>query len=102
MKQVSFRMPTPVYQDYVAVATSRGVNFSTLLNWVVTDYRPNLLLERASNLAGMLRAVVTGLPQYGIPDADLRGSLYSLNEIVRVFQDIATTLATENPPHHST
>src|SRR5437868_1706478 len=63
MRHVSFRMPAEVHEDYVAVAEERGVDLSALLNWVVVEYRPVLLLRRAEHGAAMLRAIGVNLPQ---------------------------------------
>ena len=42
MRHVSFRMPADVHKDYVAVAESRGVDLSAVLNWVVVEDLPLL------------------------------------------------------------
>jgi hypothetical protein len=55
-KQVSFRMLGDVHADYVAVAESRGVDLSALLNWVVVEFRPLLLAEKAKHDAAMAKA----------------------------------------------
>lgn len=57
-KQVSFRMPADVYRDYAAVAGSRGMDLSALLNWVTSEYRPKLLREKAEHDEAMRSAAV--------------------------------------------
>ena len=43
MKHVGFRMPLDVYQDYVMIAESRGVDLSAVFNWTLHEFRPTLL-----------------------------------------------------------
>jgi hypothetical protein len=93
MKQVSFRMPTDVYEDYVTVAESRGVDLSALLNWIVVEYRPMLLLRRAENGAGMLRAAVAGLPQHLSAGLDPQEAVNRLNDLIRLLQQVASKLS---------
>lgn len=92
-RQVSFRTRVDVYEDYLAVAESRGVDLSALLNWVVVDYRPMLLLRYAQNEAGMLRAEVTGLPPRLSAGSDLQDSLDRVKELIGQLQDVATKLS---------
>src|SRR5438067_1619973 len=63
MKHVSFRMPADVHHEYLAVAQSRGVDLSAVLNWVLIEMLPVLVLRRAEHAAAMLRAVGVNLPQ---------------------------------------
>jgi hypothetical protein len=93
MHHVSFRMPADVYQDYLAMAESRGVDLSAVLNWVVVDYRPMLLLRRAEHGAAMLRAAVASLPQTLGAGPDPQDSLRQVNELIRVLQDVASKLS---------
>jgi hypothetical protein len=58
MKHVGFRMPLDLYDDYVAVAQSRGVDLSSVFNWTLNEFRPALLLNLAKHRAGMLRAAI--------------------------------------------
>lgn len=95
MKHVSFRMPAEVHQDYVTVAESRGVDLSALLNWVVVEYRPMLLIRRAENEAAMLRAVAIGLPQHLSSGPNPSEALGRLNELIRLLQEVATKLASQ-------
>src|SRR5258708_6602964 len=52
----SFRLPVEVYNDLAAVAESRGVDVSSILNWIITEKRPALLLKKI-NLAGSVTSV---------------------------------------------
>jgi hypothetical protein len=93
MKHVSFRMPPEVYQDYVDVAASRGVDLSALLNWVAVEYRPLLLLRSAENRAGMLRAAVIGLPPGAGAGPDPQQALAQLTGLIHQLQDVASKLS---------
>jgi hypothetical protein len=93
MKHVSFRMPTEVYQDYATVAASRGVDLSALLNWIMTEYRPLLLLRHAENNAAMLRTAMVGLSSQSIAGPEPRESLEKINKLVEVLQGVASKLA---------
>ena len=94
MHHVSFRMPADVYQDYLDMAESRGVDLSAVLNWVVVDYRPMLLLRRAEHGAAMLRAAVAaGLPQTLGAGPDPQDSLRQVNELILMLQDVASKLS---------
>jgi hypothetical protein len=95
MRHVSFRMPADVYQDYIAVAESRGVDLSALLNWVAVEYRPMLLLRRAENGAGMLRAAVVGLPPGAGVGPDPQQALARVNELIRQLQEVASKLSAQ-------
>ena len=53
-KHVSFRMPPDLHADYVAVAQSRGVDLSAMLNWILVEYRPRALLLRRNRRRGMV------------------------------------------------
>jgi hypothetical protein len=93
MRHVSFRMPADVHQDYVAVAESRGVDLSALLNWVVVEYRPLLLLRHADNRAGMLRAAAAGLPLNLGVGPDPQEAINRVNELIRQLQEVASKLS---------
>jgi hypothetical protein len=93
MHHVSFRMPADVHRDYVAVAESRGVDLSALLNWVAVEYRPLLLLSRAENEAAMLRAAVVGLPRGAGVGPDPQEALARVSEVIRQLQEVAAKLA---------
>lgn len=55
----SFRMPGDVYDDLAAVARSRGVDISGLLNWIIAEYRPTLLKKRAEHEKAMMEAAAS-------------------------------------------
>src|SRR4051812_11966481 len=89
MHHVSFRMPTDVYRDYAALAESRGVDLSAVLNWVMVEYRPLLLLRRAEYGAAMLRAAVVDLPDTIATAVDPQESLTNLNRLIGQLQEVA-------------
>jgi hypothetical protein len=93
MRQVSFRMPADVHQDYLAVAQHRGVDMSAVLNWVLVDYWPVLLLRRAEHGAAMLRAVGTNLPQLSGAGPEPRQALDRLLALIGELQDVASRLS---------
>jgi hypothetical protein len=93
MRHVSFRMAADVHQDYVAVAEQRGVDLSALLNWVVVEYRPLLLLRRAEHGAAMLRAAVVGLPHGPGAGPDPQEALARVNGLIGQLQDVASKLS---------
>ena len=95
MKHVSFRMPADVHADYVAVAESRGVDLSALLNWVTAEFRPVLLLRRAENDAGMLRAVTMGLSPHFSAGLDTEQAVKQLNALIGQLQDVASKLSAQ-------
>ncbi len=95
MRPVSFRMPADVHQDYVAVAQSRGVDLSALLNWVLIEFWPVLLLRRAEHGAAMLRAVGANLPQSMGAGPDPQETLAKVNGLIGQLQDVASTLAAQ-------
>src|SRR5215831_3184180 len=94
MRNVSFRMPRDVHQDYVAVAQSRGVDLSALSNWVLVEMWPALLLRRAEHGAAMLRAVGANLPQMMGAGPDPQETLTKVEGLIGLLQDVACKLAT--------
>jgi hypothetical protein len=93
-KQVSFRMPADVYHDYAAAAESRGVDLSALLNWVVTEFRPALLLREAHHAGAMLQAAMAmGLPQHSPTGIDLEEWAKGLTNLIAKLQDVASKLS---------
>ncbi len=93
MKHVTFRMTSDAHADYVAVARSRGMDLSALLNWVVSDYRPLLLMQQAEHDAAMFRAVAAGPPLSSGAGTDQQQALEKVNEVIRQLQDVAARLA---------
>jgi hypothetical protein len=92
MKHVSFRMPARVHQDYVAIAETRGVDLSALLNWVVVEYWPMLLVKHAQHGGAMLRAAVIGLPPGAGTGPNSQEALERVNELIRQLQEVAGKL----------
>lgn len=92
MHHVSFRMPADVYQDYVTVAEARGVDLSALLNWVVVEHRPQLLMRHAEHEMAMLRATTVGLPQTA-QSPDQQEALSGFVELIRQLQEAAAKLS---------
>jgi hypothetical protein len=92
MRHVSFRMPADVHQDYVAVAQSRGVDLSALLNWVLIEYWPVLLSKRADHGAAMLRAVGANLPQLTDPGPDTQELIARFDGLAAQLQEVASKL----------
>ncbi len=95
MRPVSFRMPADVHQDYVEVAQSRGVDLSALLNWVLVDMWPVLLLRRAEHGAAMLRAIGANLPPVTGAGPDPQETLAKVNELIGQLQGVASRLAVQ-------
>jgi hypothetical protein len=95
MRNVSFRMPTDVHQDYVTVAQSRGVDLTALLNWVLIEFWPVLLLRRAEHGAAMLRAVGANLPQTMGAGPNPEETLAKMNEVIGSLQAIAAKLSAQ-------
>src|SRR5438874_562311 len=59
VRSFTFRMPKDVFDDLAAVARSRGVDVSGLLNWMLAEFRPMLLKKRAEHEKAMLEAVTS-------------------------------------------
>jgi hypothetical protein len=53
------RMPGDVYDDLAAVARSRGVDMSAVVNWMLAEYRPTLLKKRAEHEKAMMDAAAS-------------------------------------------
>ena len=93
MRHVSFNMPSAVHQDYLTVAQSRGVDLSAVLNWVLAEFRPTLLLRHAQHMAAMLRASAAGLPQSETTSQDSQEALARAKELMGELQEMASKLA---------
>ena len=50
-------MPGDVYNDLAAVARSRGVDVSAILNWVLAGARPGLVAEHAGHEKALAEAI---------------------------------------------
>ena len=80
----SFRLPVDVFDDLAAVARSRGVDISGLLNWIIAEYRPALVKEQAAHEKAMLEAAASRpWAEMGTPAEALR----NLRELVGRLQD---------------
>lgn len=95
MHSVSFRMPADVHRDYVAVAQSRGVDLSAVLNWVLVEHWPVLLLRQAEHGAAMLRAGGANLPQTMGAGPNPQETLARVDGVIRQLQDVASTLSAQ-------
>jgi hypothetical protein len=93
MKHVSFRMSAEVHADYVSVAESRGVDLSAMLNWILTEFRPEALLLRAKNEAAMLAAGVVALGPNLRSSPASKQALRELEELISSLRDTADKLA---------
>jgi hypothetical protein len=93
MRHVSFNMPVEVHQDYITVAQSRGVDLSAVLNWVLAEFRPTLLMRHAQHMAAMLRASAAGLPQSEVASPDSQEALARAKELMGQLQEMASKLA---------
>jgi hypothetical protein len=77
-------MPGEVFDDLAAVARSRGVDVSAILNWILAEYRPVLLKKRAEHEKAMLEAVAAReWEKHESPDDAIR----VLRDLLRKLQD---------------
>ncbi len=95
MRHVSFRMPVEVHADYVAVAESRGVDLSAVLNWLLIEHRPLALLLRAKNDALMLQARAATLSLSPGDGLALGETQRELKELIARLQEVATKLSAQ-------
>jgi hypothetical protein len=93
MRHVSFNMPVDVHLDYITVAQSRGVDLSAVLNWVLAEFRPTLLLRHAQHMAAMIRVSAAGLPQSETASLDSQEALARAKEMMAQLQEMASKLA---------
>jgi hypothetical protein len=89
---VSFRMPVAVYRDYAQIAEARGIDFSSLLNWVAVEFRPVLLARHAEYQASMLRAAVVDPQERATEEDTIAGPLARTNDLIRQLQELAAVL----------
>jgi hypothetical protein len=86
----SFRMPGDAYDDLAAVARSRGVDISGVLNWIIAGARPALMQERAAHEKAMLEAAASReWEKLGSPAEALR----QLRDLLGQLQDEYTALS---------
>jgi hypothetical protein len=65
-----------------------------MLNWVVAEFRPALLLREAHHTSAMLQAaVVSGLPQHTPAGVTLEEWTKGLNALIAKLQDVASKLS---------
>lgn len=89
-RSFTFRMPGDVYDDLAAVARSRGVDVSAMLNWILAEYRPALLKKRAEYENAMQEAIASReWEKTGSPTEALR----TLRELLGKLQDEYTALS---------
>jgi hypothetical protein len=82
-RSFTFRMPGDVFDDLAAVARSRGVDVSAILNWMLAEYRPALLKERADHERAMTEAAASRAWEKMEPAEALR----TLRELLGKLQD---------------
>jgi hypothetical protein len=87
-RSVSFRMPFDLYNEFSAVAESRGVDMSGLLNWMCADYRPRLLQSKAEYEARMLEAAAANLRENLAAGGGTDKALGVLRDLLKQLQDI--------------
>jgi hypothetical protein len=61
VKPVSFKMPMHVYAVVQAAAAARGVDVSSVLNWIIAQHLPTLVRAEAQRESSMLIARAQGL-----------------------------------------
>jgi predicted DNA-binding ribbon-helix-helix protein len=59
VRSFSFRLPQDVFNDLETLAKWRGVDVSSLLNWILAERRPHLLKLKAEHEAAMLEAAAS-------------------------------------------
>lgn len=88
-RSFTFRMPGDVYDDLSAVARSRGVDVSAMLNWILAEYRPVLIKKRAEHENAMLAAATSREWEKMEPTEALR----ALRELLGKLQDEYAAMA---------
>lgn len=91
-RSVAFRMPLHLYNEFSAVAESRGVDMSGLLNWMCAEYRPTLLKKRAEYEANMLEAMQASLRENLASPEGTRKALGALRDLLKLLQDMYAEL----------
>ena len=92
-RTVAFRMPLDLYNEFSAVAESRGVDMSGLLNWMCAEYRPTLLKKKAEHDALMLEAAKASLRENLASAGDSRKALGTLRDLLKQMQDLYAQLS---------
>ena len=89
-RSFSFRMPGDMYDDIAAVARSRGVDMSAVLNWILAEYHPTLLKKRTDHEKAMTEAIASReWEKLGSPSEQL----HALRELLGRLQDEYTALS---------
>jgi Arc-like DNA binding domain len=88
-RSFSFRMPQEVFDELAAVARSRGVDVSSMLNWILAEYRPILQKKKAEHEKAMLEAAASRQWEAMEPMDALR----TLRELLGKLQDEYTELS---------
>ncbi len=86
-------MPVGVYDDFVSVAETRGVDVSGLLNWMCAEYRPTLLKKKADYEAAMLEAAAASLRENLASPGESRKALGVLRDLLKQLQDMYAALS---------
>jgi hypothetical protein len=84
IRSFSFRLPQDLFDDLETVAKFRGVDVSSLMNWVLTEYRPILLQKKAEQEAAMLEAAAS---RVWAKQPSTRDALRVLRELLGNLQD---------------
>jgi len=92
MRAVSFRMLADVHQDYLMVAQSHGVDMSALLNWVLVEMWPVLLLGQFEYRTTLARALAVNLPPLAAEGTGHPEVAARLNALIGQLQDLARKL----------
>ncbi|HEX5270068.1 MAG TPA: hypothetical protein VFW33_06265 [Gemmataceae bacterium] len=73
-----------MFDDLAAVARSRGVDVSAMLNWILAEYRPTLIKKRAEYEQAMREAVASREWESAASPSE---SLRALRELLGKLQD---------------
>ena len=92
-RTVAFRMPLGLYNEFSAVAESRGVDMSGLLNWMCAEYRPILLKKKAEYDAHVLGASKASLLENLDSPEGTREALGTLRDLLKGLQDMYAQLS---------
>jgi hypothetical protein len=86
-------MPLGLYNEFSAVAESRGVDMSGLLNWMCAEYRPMLLKKKAEHDANMIEAAKASLRENLVSPDGSKQALGTLRDLLKQMQDLYAELA---------
>jgi hypothetical protein len=91
-KHIGFRVPLDLYNDYLTVAEARGIDLTALLNWVLAEFRPVLLLKHAQHQAAMLRVHLIDPYKSPAEDGQESAALASANSVLQQMEQLAAIL----------